>query len=284
MAQQIYLNGEFLNAETAMVSVFDRGFLLGDGVYEVIPVYNGRCFRLEDHLARLQQSLDGIRLKNPLTEQQWADIINELIEKNGGGDQSLYFQVTRGAAPRDHLFPKGVEPTVFIMSNPLKAVPAELKQNGIKAITVPDIRWQNCHIKAISLLPNSLMKQQAEDAGAQEALLIKDGFLTEGAASNAYAIISGKIYTAPKDEKVLPGITREVVHALANQANIPFIQEAVTEAQLREADEIWVSSSTKEVLAVTELDGEPVKDGVPGPLWKKIDGLYQQFKLEQGTK
>jgi D-alanine transaminase len=280
--QHVFLNGEFLDAETAKVSVFDRGFLLGDGVYEVIPVYNGHCFRLDDHLARLQQSLDGIRLTNPYDNDNWTQVINQLIEKNGGGDQSLYFQVTRGAAPRDHLFPKGVEPTVFIMSNPLKAVPQQYKDKGIKAITVPDIRWKNCHIKAISLLPNSLMKQQADDAGAQEALLIKDGFLTEGAASNAYVIINGDIYTAPKDEKVLPGITREVVQQLCQQAGFNFIEQAATQAQLTQADEIWVSSSTKEVLAVTELDGQAVGKGQPGSMWQKIDALYQEFKLKQG--
>lgn len=168
------------------------------------------------------------------------------------------------------------------MSNPLQAVPESYKTKGISAITVPDIRWQNCHIKAITLLPNSLLKQQAQDAGAQEALLIRDGYLTEGSASNAYAVIDGKIYTAPKDEKVLPGITRDLVLELAKKANITVVEQAVSEQQLHEADEIWVSSSTKEVLPVTTLDGVAVSTGKPGPVWQKMDMLYQQYKQQGG--
>jgi len=278
----VFLNGEFIAADQAKVSVFDRGFLLGDGVYEVIPVYAGRCFRLEGHLLRLQNSLDGVRMANPLSDVEWQSIIEALVEHNGGGDQSVYLQVTRGVAPRDHVFPEDVTPTAFAMSNPLQAVPEDYKLKGIAAITVPDIRWQNCHIKAITLLPNSLLKQQAQDAGAQEALLIRDGYLTEGSASNAYAVIDGQIFTAPKDEKVLPGITRDLILELAAKANITIIEHAVSEQQLRDADEIWVSSSTKEVLPVTILDGVAVNSGMPGDVWKKIDSLYQQYK-QQGA-
>ncbi len=280
--KDVYLNGQFLPADQAQVSVFDRGFLLGDGVYEVIPVYAGRCFELEAHLNRLQYSLDGVRMKNPMTSQQWQTMIEELVSRNGGGDQSLYLQVTRGVAPRDHIFPTGVEPTAFAMSNPLQMVPEKYKQNGIKAITLADIRWANCNIKAITLLPNSLLKQQAQEAGAQEALLIRDGYLTEGAASNAYVVLNGTIYTSPKDEKVLPGITRDVVVKLALENGIPLLEQAVTEQQLRQADEIWMSSSTKEVLPITELDNKPVGDGKPGPVWKQIDSLYQQYKKSKG--
>lgn len=280
--QDVFLNGEFLAAEQAKVSVFDRGFLLGDGVYEVIPVYAGKCFQLSGHLIRLQASLDGVRMKNPLSIKEWQTMIEKLVERNGGGEQSVYLQVTRGVAPRDHIFPEGIHPTSFAMSNPLQSLPEKYKTEGIAAITLPDIRWQNCNIKAITLLPNSLLKQQAQDAGAQEALLIRDGYLTEGAASNAYAVIEGTIYTAPKDEKVLPGITREVVLELAANNDIPVIEQAVSEEQLKQAQEVWVSSSTKEVLPVTTLDGEAVGEGVPGPVWKQIDTLYQQFK-QQGT-
>lgn len=277
---EVFLNGEFVAADQAKVSVFDRGFLLGDGVYEVIPVYAGRCFRLEGHLLRLQNSLAGVRMANPLSDLDWQSMIEALVERNGGGDQSVYLQVTRGVAPRDHVFPKNVTPTAFAMSNPLQPVPESYKIKGIAAITVPDIRWQNCHIKAITLLPNSLLKQQAQDAGAQEALLIRDGYLTEGSASNAYAVIAGQIYTAPKDEKVLPGITRDLVLELAAKANIPIVEQAVSEQQLRDADEIWVSSSTKEVLPVTTLDGAAVNSGQPGDVWKKMDKLYQQYKQQ----
>jgi D-alanine transaminase len=281
--QDVFLNGEFLPAEQAKVSVFDRGFLLGDGVYEVIPVYAGKCFQLTGHLIRLQASLDGVRMKNPLSMKEWQTMIEQLVERNSGGDQSIYLQVTRGVAPRDHTFPEGIHPTAFAMSNPLQALPEKYKTEGIAAITLPDIRWQNCNIKAITLLPNSLLKQQAQDAGAQEALLIRDGYLTEGAASNAYVVIDGTIYTAPKDEKVLPGITREVLLELAASNGCPVIEQAVSEVQLKQAQEVWVSSSTKEVLPITTLDGEAVGDGVPGPVWKQIDTLYQQYKQQRNA-
>ena len=274
----VFLNGDFLPAEQAKVSVLDRGFLLGDGVYEVIPVYGGQCFQLSGHLIRLQSSLEGVRMMNPYSLEEWTDIIEQLVERCGGGDQAIYLQVTRGVAPRDHVFPEGVEPTAFVMSNPLKAVPEKYKREGIAAITVPDIRWQNCNIKAITLLPNSLLKQQAQDAGAEEALLIRDGYLTEGSASNAYAVINGVIYTAPKDEKVLPGITRELVISTAKKAGISLVEQAVSVAQLTNADEIWVSSSTKEILPITRLNDKAVGEGVPGAVWQKMDALYQQLK------
>lgn len=277
---EVYLNGEFLAAEQAKVSVFDRGFLLGDGVYEVIPVYAGHCFQLKGHLQRLQASLDGVRMGNPHSDEEWTSMITQLIELNGGGDQSLYLQVTRGVAPRDHVFPEGVTPTAFAMSNPLQEVADKYKKEGVAAITLPDIRWQNCNIKAITLLPNSLLKQQAQDAGAMEALLIRDGYLTEGAASNAYVVLDDTIYTAAKDEKVLPGITREVVLALAKKAGIPLVEQAVSETQLKQADEVWISSSTKEVLPITLLDGEKVGAGVPGSIWQQIDALYQDYKKD----
>jgi D-alanine transaminase len=276
--KEVYLNGDFLPADQAKVSVFDRGFLLGDGVYEVVPVYDGHSFQLLGHLERLQASLDGVRMKNPLSIAEWQVMVEQLVERNGSGNQSLYLQVTRGVAPREHVFPQGVTPTIFAMSNPLAPIKQEYKHNGIAAITLTDIRWQNCHIKAISLLPNSLLKQQAQEAGAQEALLIRDGYLTEGAASNAYVVIDGTIYTSPKDKKVLPGITREVVIVLAEKAGIPLIEQAVTLEQLKQANEVWMSSSTKEVLPITLLDGERVGKGIPGPVWQKIDALYQNYK------
>ncbi len=276
----VFLNGEYLPAEQAHVSVLDRGFLLGDGVYEVIPVYNGLPFRLTPHLNRLQRSLDGVRMTNPHTLEEWAAIIGRLVEANGGGDQSVYLQVTRGVAPRDHVFPEGVVPTAFVMSNPLKAVPGSFKTDGIKAITVDDIRWAQCDIKAITLLPNSLLRQKAQDVGAQESLLIRDGYMTEGSASNSYAVIDGVIFTAPKDEKVLPGITRDLVLELAQAAGIAYREEAVSLAQLQQADEIWISSSTRELLPVTMLDDKPVGSGKPGPVWQQVDNLYQRYKQE----
>ena len=277
----VFLNGELIAADQAKVSVFDRGFLLGDGVYEVIPVYDGRCFQLKKHLERLQNSLDGVRMANPYSDAQWQSVFETLINHHGDGDQALYLQVTRGVAPRDHVFPDNMTPTAFVMSNPMKAVPEQYKRQGISAITLIDTRWQKCNIKAITLLPNSLLKQQAKDAGAEEALLIRDGYLTEGSSSNAYAVIDGVIYTAPKDEKILPGITRDVVLSIAKKAGIPLVEEAVAESQLTTADELWVSSSTKEVLSITRLNGVKVGQGVPGPIWQKIDTLYQQAKDEE---
>jgi D-alanine transaminase len=276
----VFLNGDYLPAEQAQVSVLDRGFLLGDGVYEVIPVYNGLPFRLKEHLQRLQRSLDGVRMANPHDDAGWSDIISQLVKLNGDGDQAVYLQVTRGVAPRDHVFPEGVEPTAFVMTNPIKPLPEWYKQDGIKAITVEDIRWSQCDIKAITLLPNSLLRQQAQDAGAQEALLIRDGYMTEGSASNSYAVIDGVIFTAPKDEKVLPGITRDLVLELAQAAGISYREEAVTAEQLQQADEIWISSSTRELLPVTTLDGQAVGTGKPGPMWQQLDALYQRYKQE----
>ncbi len=277
----VFLNGEFTTAEQAKVSVFDRGFLFGDGVYEVIPVYAGHCFRLDQHLRRLQHSLDSIKIVNNLSELKWQNIIEQLVEYNGGGNQSIYLQVTRGVAPRDHIFPKAVTPTTFAMSNSWKTVPDTYKGKGITAITMPDIRWQNCHIKAITLLPNSLLKQQAQDAGAQEALLIKDGYLTEGSTSNVYVIIDGDIHTAPINNKILPGITRSIILELAAKANIKVLEQAVSEQSLREADEIWISSSTKEILPVTILNGLAVGLGTPGTTWVEINMLYQQYKTKE---
>lgn len=276
----VFLNGEYLPADQAHVSVLDRGFLLGDGVYEVIPVYQGLPFCLNEHLQRLQRSLDGVRMANPYSIEQWSEIIARLVKDNEGENQAVYLQVTRGVAPRDHVFPEGVEPTAFVMTNPIKPLPEWYKQDGIKAITVKDIRWAQCDIKAITLLPNSLLRQQAQDAGAQEAILIRDGYMTEGSASNSYAVLDGVIYTAPKDQKVLPGITRDVVLGLARSAGVSYREQAVSAEQLKQADEIWISSSTRELLPVTTLDDAPVGNGKPGPVWQQLDALYQRFKTE----
>lgn len=276
----VYLNDTFLPAEQAKVSVYDRGFLFGDGVYEVIPVYARQPFRLKAHLSRLQNSLDGIHLNNPFDDMQWTQLITQLIEQNEGDNQAVYIQVTRGVAPREHVFPEGVKPTIFMMSNPLSAVPESYRKHGIKAITVDDIRWQRCDIKAIALLPNTMMRQQAHEHGAGEAILIRDGVMTEGSASNSYAVFDGVIYTAAKDNTVLPGITRDFVLELAMEANIPVREESVKADRLTQADEIWISSSTRELLAVTTLDEQPVGHGEPGPLWQKLNELYQRHKLE----
>lgn len=278
----VYLNGSFLPVHEASISVMDRGFLFGDGVYEVIPVYGARAFRLEHHLQRLDLSLQGIRIANPLSHVQWTDILTALIRHNGGGDQSLYLQVTRGVAPkRDHAFPRDVQPTVFAMSTPL-GEPGTV-QRGVSAITVDDIRWKHCNIKAITLLPNVLMRQQALDAGAAEAILLRDGYATEGAASNLFIVRDGEVITPPKSNLLLPGITRDLAVELCHAHAIPCREAEISEVELRSADELWVTSSTREVVAVTQLDGTPVGGGRPGPLWQRISALYATYKQDFRT-
>lgn len=279
-----YLNGEFLPREKACVPVMDRGFLFGDGVYEVIPVYGGRLFRLDQHLQRLASSLDAIRLGNPLDNTGWHNLLEQLVEHNGGGDLSVYLQVTRGAAPtRDHAFPTGVQPTVFMMSSPLSAGRDIDSEPGIHAVTLNDIRWDFCNIKAITLLPNVLLRQQAIDAEAAEAILVRDGFATEGAASNLFIVREGLLVTPPKSPSLLPGITRDLVLELAANHAIPYREADVTQAELNSADEIWLTSSTREISPVTRLDDRSVGDGKPGPLWRRMIRLYQDYKRAVGA-
>ena len=274
----VYLNGEFLPDSEARVSVLDRGFIFGDGVYEVVPVYGGKLFRFSEHLSRLQNSLDALRIPNPLSDDQWTIILTDLINRNGGGDQSLYLQITRGSAKRDHAMPENPTPTVFAMCNELKPLPAETINNGVAAITLDDIRWLRCHIKAISLLPNVLLRQEALDQGAAEAILIRDGYATEGAASNLFAVINGVITTPPKGPILLPGITRDLILELAANNNMSHKESSISLTELQRADEIWLTSSTKEILSVTQLDGKSIADGKPGPLYRRMLALYQDYK------
>lgn len=274
----IYLNGEFLPIEEARVPVLDRGFIFGDGVYEVVPVYSRNPFRLQEHLKRLQASLDGIRLQNPHTRAEWSKLIHRLIELNEPEDQSIYLHVTRGVAKRDHAFPKGVPPTVFMMSNPLSTAPAEQVENGVSAITATDNRWLRCDIKAIALLPNVLLRQLAVDAGCVEAVLLRDEFVTEGAASNIFIVRSGVLLTPPKNHLMLAGITYDVVLELAAANRIRSEVREVSEYELRTAQEVWLTSSTKEILAITRLDNRPVGNGRPGPVFQQMYRLYQEYK------
>ncbi|MBE7526632.1 MAG: D-amino acid aminotransferase [Nitrosomonas sp.] len=277
----IYLNGKFLPMEQATVPVLDRGFIFGDGVYEVIPVYSRKPFRLSEHLSRLQHSLDGIRLQNPHTEAEWADLIERIIELNEGEDQYLYLHITRGVAKRDHAFPRAATPTVFMMSNPLLTPPGELLVSGVPAITARDNRWGRCDIKAISLLPNILLRQLAVDEQATETILLRDGLLTEGAASNIFVVKDNLLLTPPKDHRILPGITYDVVLELAKAHGVPHAVRDVSESELRTAQEIMLTSSTKEVLPITRLDGQPVgNNGAPGPVFHQLNQLYQAYKQE----
>lgn len=278
----VFLNGQFLPITEAKVSVLDRGFIFGDGVYEVIPVYSRHIFRLNEHLQRLSRSLESIQLSNPYSSQEWETIIRELVAHNTPEDQYLYLHITRGVAKRDHAFPNPpVPPTVFLMSNPLNTPPDLLLQTGISAITAPDNRWLRCDIKAISLLPNVLLRQLAIDAGCAETIMIRDNeFMTEGSASNIFVVKDDVLLTPPKDNLMLPGITYDVVLELAAANNIPHQVRKVLLSELLDADEVLLTSSTKEVLAITLLDGKPVGTGKPGPMFSKLYGLYQKFKQE----
>jgi len=275
----VFLNGSFLPLAQACVSVLDRGFLLGDGVYEVIPAYGGRLFRLDHHLLRLAASLAGIRIPEPMATEQWRTMLAELVARNAGADQSVYLQITRGtAAKRDHHFPDPVNPTVFAMSTPIAPPPDGLDEDGVAAITLDDIRWQHCHIKAITLLPNVLLRQQAVDAGAVEAILIRDGLATEGAASNLFVVRDGTLITPPKGPTLLPGITRDLILELADAHGIPAREADIPQDQLHDADEVWLTSSTREILPVTRLDERPVGSGAPGPVYGTMAAHYRAYK------
>ena len=275
----VYLNGEFMPVENAMVSVMDRGFLFGDGVYEVIPVYSHKPFRLDQHLRRLQVSLDGIRLANPKTQEEWAQMVYRMIEHADYADQSLYLQITRGAdSKRNHAFPAVVRPTIFMMSEALIPPAPEQCEKGVAAVSAVDIRWLHCNLKTTALLANCLLRQLAVDAGCAETVLLRDGFLSEGAASNIFAVKSGILLAPIKSHLMLPGITYDVVLELAARHGLRAEVRDVLEEEVRSADELWLTSSTKEVLPIVTLDGKPVGKGVPGQVYKNMYSWYQDFK------
>lgn len=276
----VYLNGQFLPLAEAKIPVLDRGFIFGDGVYELVPVYSKKPFRLDEHLRRLQGSLDNIRLANPHGMDEWRDRILRLIALQDFADQSLYIQVTRGVAPRDHAFPRGVPPTVFMFSQPLVTASIEQKAAGVCAVTAVDNRWLRCNIKAISLLANILLRQEAIDVGCAETVMLRDGFLTEGAASNIFVVKDGILRAPPPSNLMLTGITYDVVLELASAHGIPTEVDPIAGAELRTADEVWMTSSTKEIMAIVKLDGVAVGAGVPGPLAQRMDALYQTFKQQ----
>jgi D-alanine transaminase len=277
----VYLNGEFLPLGEARVSVLDRGFLFGDGVYEVIPVYQGRLFRLEEHLERLERSLQGIRLANPLSGAEWNGMLQQLVGQYPDQDLSVYLQVTRGTAEvRDHSFPDPVRPTVFAWAFPLKQPDPGRIEQGASAITLEDIRWQLCNIKAITLLANILLRQEAVEQDTVEAILLRDGYAYEGAATNLFIVDQGVIVTPPNGPLLLPGITRDLVVELAQSHNLPMELSNISEQRLCKADEVWLTSSTKEILPLTKLDGRQIGDGRPGPVWRRMRDLFQQYKVK----
>lgn len=270
-----YLDGEFRELEDIRISPLDRGFLFADGVYEVVPVYGGRLFRRDAHLDRLERSLAEIRLAAPLDRDGWIALLDTIVERNGGGEQAVYVQVTRGVAPRDHAFPESVNPTVFAMTRLRRGHPATAP---LEAVTRADIRWLRCDIKSVALLPNVLMRQEAEDASASEAILVRDDLVTEGTATNVFVVDADRVRTPPKGPHILGGITRDVLLGLMRGDDIECLEEPTPESVLRAASEIWVSSSTKEVTPVVRLDGVPVGEGVPGPVWERVHGLFQDYK------
>lgn len=274
----IYLNGQWMPLAEARISVLDRGFLFGDGVYELIPVYGRKAFRMEEHLRRLQHSLDGICLPNPNSGQQWIRLIEELVAAQTFANQSVYLQITRGAAPRDHAFPRDTRPTVLLMANPLNDPPRELIENGVAALSGRDIRWGRCDLKTLNLLPNVLARQAAVELGCVETVMFRDGVLTEGAASNIFVVKDGVILAPQKDHRVLPGITYDVVLELAAENGMASRIGDIAEAEVRAADELWLTSSSREVEAIVSLDGKPVGSGRPGPVYRRIYSLYQEFK------
>jgi len=274
----VFLNGQFLPIEDAKVSVLDRGFIFGDGVYELVPVYSRVPFRLEEHLARLERSLAAARMRDPHGRAQWREIVAKLVAAQPFEDQAVYLQVTRGVAKRDHAFPKDAEPTAFVMSNPLVGPSAEQVERGVAAVSAADDRWLHCDIKSISLLGNVLARQRSADASAAETILFRDGWLTEASASNVFIVRRGTIQGPPKSNLILPGITYDVVVELAQANGLPLELRPVAEAEARAADEIWVTSSSKEVLPVVALDGRPVGEGRPGPVFRRMYRLYQEFK------
>jgi len=274
----VFLNGKLLPIEHATVSVLDRGFIFGDGVYELVPVYSRVPFRLEEHLARLERSLGEAKIRNPYSRAQWRSHIYPLIDAQPFDDQGVYFQVTRGVAKRDHAFPQNLEPTVFMMSNPLTNPPQAQVEKGAAAVSAPDNRWLRCDIKSISLIGNCLLRQLSAEAGAAETILFRDGRLTEASASNVFIVKGGVMQSPPKTNLILPGITYDVVVELARANGLPLEFKDLTEAEVRAADEIWVTSSSKEVLAIVELDGKRVGDGRPGPVFRRMYQLYQEFK------
>ena len=279
MTATAFVNGAFVPVAEARVSVLDRGFLFADGIYEVIPAYAGKPFALKEHLARLARSLRELRIANPHGEAEWAALAEQLIAHNGGGDCMVYLQVTRGApAKRSHAFPADTAPTVVGLCNPLPASGEVALRDGVAAITRPDIRWGRCDIKSIALLPNILATQAAGEQACNEAILHRDGRVTEGASSNVFAVLGTAVVTPSKGPEILSGITREVLLEALRAARVNVQERRLTLNELRSADEIWLTSSTREVLPVTKLDGDPVGGRKPGPVWKKAYALFQERK------
>ena len=284
-----YLNGEYLPLPEAKVSVLDRGFVFGDGIYEVVPVYDRKLFRFEEHLARLGRSLAKVRIDNPHTREQWLErcrkLIAALFEHGGAADQLVYIQVTRGVAVRDHVMPLGIAPTVFMTASPMKPASGEARHQGVACVSARDFRWERGDIKSTSLLGNVLARQVSADRDALETIMFRNGFLTEAAASNVWIVHEGAVLGAPKSEHVLEGIRYELIKELCEECGIAYNLRPISEGEVNAADEILLSSATKEILPVTTLDGDAVGHGAlrgkPGPIYARLYEAYQRAKQTQ---
>jgi len=269
-----HLNGALMPLREARISPLDRSFLFGDGVYEVVAVHAGYASRLSANIARLRRSLSELKIRNPHSDARWAELVQELAAANGGGNLYVYLQVSRGAEfGRNHAPLPDVEPTVFGFCSPLPAVPADLLENGVACITAVDTRWARCDIKSVALLANVLLRQQAVDAGAAETILLRDGWLTDASASAVHVVVGGEILTPPRSHQLLPGTTRSLIEELAARENLPCCSAPVSEATLRNAEEIWLSAATRGVVPVTRLDGAEIGGGRPGPVWRRMHAL-----------
>ena len=279
MGETVFLNGEFVPLSAAKVSVLDRGFMLGDGVYEIMPAYSRALFRLKEHLARLRYSLGSVRISDPYDTKRWIDLLETVVDRNPWPDQTVYLQVSRGVAPRNQPFPSpAVAPTVLIMSSELCGPTDEERNAGFKVITREDYRWLRCDIKTTSLIANCLLRQEAAEANCAEVILLRGGKVTEASSSNVFIVKNDVIIAPPKDNLILPGITYDLVLELAKADGLPFEVRETSVAELYAADEVWLSSSIREVVPVTMVDGMPVGEGVPGPVYGKVYGLYQDYK------
>ncbi len=274
-----YLNGEFLPLDQAKISVLDRGFIFGDAIYEVIPVYRRKPLRLAAHIARLQRSLDEIRITSPHSDGEWAGLIGDLINYSEHDDQAVYLQVSRGVAKREFGLLQGVEPTIFMLSSPFVSPPQQQIDNGVAAVSLADFRWLRCDIKSTSLLGANMLRQFANDAGGAECVLFRDGYLTEGSSSNIFVVRNGVLVTPPKSRLILPGITYDLLLELALANGVPTQVRDVAESEVKAADELMLSASLRELLAITQLDGKPVGDGKPGEVFRRLYELFQAYKF-----
>jgi len=283
-----YLNGEFTLLPNAKISVMDRGFIFGDGIYEVVPAYGGQLFRFDQHMARLDRSLAEVRIKNPLTPAQWREVAQQLIATYATSqgvaadalDQLIYIQITRGVAIRDHVMPTDITPTVFVMTNTMKLPSAAQRSQGVACVSADDFRWEKAHIKSTSLLGAVFARQISFDVGATETIMFRHGFLSEAAASNVWVVKDGKVLGTPKDHLVLEGIRYGLIEEICRARGIPFELRRLSREAVKHADELLLSSATKEVLPVTTLDGQPVGSGRPGPVYAQLMAGYSEAKAQ----